>query len=87
MKKIDFDYGVIAYKHRFDIDRPLSDYKEVVLDKCISVKIEYIFKFGKLVPEIQILYNDKNNKTQCLCLDLRDWTFKVLHQGMMMIVI
>ena len=39
----------------------------------------------KLIAEMQILYKDKNNKPQCLCLDLHDFTFEIKHKGNMLV--
>lgn len=83
----EFDYGIVSYKHRFSINRSLDDYDEIVLDKCIRMGIVYKYKtvaFDKLIAEMQILYRDKNNKVQCLCLDLHDWTFSIKYVGKML---
>ena len=39
----------------------------------------------KLIAEMQIVYKDLNNKLQCLCLDLYDWSFKIEHKGNMLV--
>ena len=86
MKNFTFDYGIVVYKHRFSINRSLDDYKETTLNKCIRMGIEYKYKTiacDKLIAEMQILYKDENNKLQCLCLDLHDWTFEIKHIGNM----
>ena len=86
MNNFTFDYGIVIYKHRFSINRSLDDYKETTLNKCIRMGIEYKYKTvacDKLIAEMQILYKDENNKLQCLCLDLYDWTFKIKHVGNM----
>lgn len=87
-KEIDFDYGVVIYKHRFDLDRSLDDYTETTLNKCIRMGLVYKYKTmdcGKLIAEMQIIYRDLDNKMQCLCLDLQDWTFKIKHKGNMLV--
>lgn len=86
----EFDYGIVIYKHRFSIDRPLDDYKETTLNKCICMGLVYKYKTmacDKLIAELQICYKDENNKLKCLCLDLHDWTFEVKHKGHMQITI
>lgn len=84
--KINFDYGVVTYKHRFSLNRSLNDYEEFTLNKCIRVEIVlkyYTTDCDKLVYEIQILHRDENNKVQCLCLDLKEWTFSIKYVGNM----
>ena len=86
MKK--FNYGIIEYKHRFSLNRSLDDYKVTRIIKCLSMGIEYKYKTmacDKLIAEMQVLYRDKNNDLQCLCLDLHDYTFKVCYKGNMAI--
>ncbi len=83
----NFDYGIVTYKHRFSINRSLDDYEETTLNKCIRMGIEYKYKTvacDKLIAEMQIVYKDENDKLQCLCLDLRDWTFAIKNLGHMM---
>lgn len=85
-----FDYGIVIYKHRFSIDRSLNDYTETILKKCIRMGLVYKYKTmarDKLIAEMQVLYRDENNKCQCLCLDLHDWTFKIQHKGDMSVEI
>lgn len=87
-KEIDFDYGVVIYKHRFSINRSLDDYVATTLNKCIRMGLVYIYKtmaYDKLIAEMQIVYKDVNNKLQCLCLDLHDWTFEIEHKGNMLV--
>ncbi len=87
-KKFDFDYGVVTYKHRFSINRSLDDYVETTLNKCIRMGLVYIYKTmacDKFVAEMQIVYKDLDNKLQCLCLDLYNWTFKIEHKGNMLV--
>ena len=82
----DFDYGIVIYKHRFSIKRPLDDYRKTILNKCIRMEIEYKYKTmdcDKLIAEMQIVYKDENSKLQCICLDLHDWTFSIKHLGNM----
>ena len=38
-KEFYFDYGIVIYKHRFDLNRSLNDYKETILNKCIRMGI------------------------------------------------
>jgi hypothetical protein len=81
-----FDYGVVVYKHRFSINRSLDDYKETTIETCVRMGVELKYKTmacDKLVYEMQILYKDENNKVQCLCLDLHDWTIAIKHIGNM----
>lgn len=83
-----FDYGIVIYKHRFSINRSLNDYTETLLNKCIRMGLVYKYKTmdcDKLIDEMQILYRDENNKLQCLCLDLHDWTFNIQYKGDMSI--
>lgn len=86
MDKCDFDYGILIYKHRFNISHSLDDYREIVLNKCILIGVELKYKTmacDKLVYEMQIVYKDENDKLQCLCLDLHDWTINIKHIGNM----
>ena len=79
-----FEYGIVIYKHRFSINRSLDDYKETMLNKCISMGIQhkyYTMACDKLIAEVQILYKDEYNRLQCTALDLHDWTFKIVHLG------
>lgn len=88
MKEFNFDYGIIVYKHRFNINRSLNDYKESTLNKCIRIGLVYTYKtmaHDKLIAEIQICYKDEDNNLQCLCLDLHDWTFEIKHKGNMQV--
>lgn len=88
MNEIKFDYGIVIYKHRFDLNRSLDEYKETTLNKCIRMGLVYKYKTmacNNLIAEIQILYRDKNNEVQCLCLDLHDWTFEIKHKGNMQV--
>lgn len=81
-----FNYGRVAYKHRFSINRSPEDYEETVLEKCISMEVQHKVKFnGDLIAEMQILYKDENDNLQCLCVDLHEFTFSVKHQGNMTI--
>lgn len=85
-----FEYGSVTYKHRFSIKRSLDDYEEITLDKCIRIGLEYKYKTmacDKLIAEFQVVYRDENNKLQCLCLDLHEYTFKINHKGSMIIQI
>ena len=89
-KDFTFEYGIVVYKHRFSINRSLDDYEETTLNKCLSMSIQhkyYTVACDKLVAEVQILYKDENNKLQCLCKDLKDFTFKIIHKGDMKIVL
>lgn len=89
-KEFKFDYGIIVYKYRFSISRPLSDYKEIELTKCIRMGLEFKYKTmakDDLVPEIQIIYKDENNQPQCLCADLREFHFEIKHKGDMMMTL
>ena len=50
--------------------------------------IEYKYKTmakDKLVAELQITYKDDSGKLHCLCLDLHDYTFEIVHKGDMRI--
>ena len=88
VKENNFDYGIVIYKHRFNINRSLDDYDETTLNKCISMGIVYKYKASvcdNLIAEMQIIYRDLDNKSQCLCLDLRDWTFIIKHKGNMQV--
>lgn len=88
MEDKKFDYGVVIYKHRFSINRSLNDYVETTLNKCICMGLVYKYKTmacDKLIAEMQIVYKDVNNKLQCLCLDLQDWSFKIEHKGNMLV--
>ena len=86
VNKIDFEYGIVVYKHRFNMTRSLDDYKETTINKCIRISLELKYKTmacDKLVYEAQIVYKDENDKLQCLCLDLHDWTIAIKHIGNM----
>lgn len=83
----EFDYGVVIYKHRFSIKRSLDDYKETTLNKCIRIGLEHKYKTmakDKLITELQVVYKDENNKLQCFCADLEEYTFEIKHKGDMM---
>ena len=86
MDKCDFDYGILIYKHRFNISHSFDDYREIVINKCICIGVELKYNTmacDKLVYEMQIVYKDENDKLQCLCLDLHDWTINIKHIGNM----
>lgn len=86
--KNNFNYGRVLYKHRFNINRSLSDYNETLLNKCIRIGLVYKYrnmKKNSLYAEIQILYRDNFNELKCLKLDLHNYTFKILHKGDMQI--
>ena len=76
-----FDYGLVTFKHRFSIDRPVNDYAETTLNRCIRMGIEFKIFGGQPIAEMQVVYKDVNEKLQCLCLNLHDWTFSILHLG------
>lgn len=76
-----FDYGIVSYKHRFSIDRSINDYAETTLYRCIRMGVEFKIFGGRSVAEMQVVYKDVNEKLQCLCLYLHDWTFSVLYVG------
>ena len=83
-----FEYGIVVYKHRFSINRSLDDYQETTLSRCIRMGIEYKYKTmakDKLVAELQIVYKDDSENLHCLCLDLHDYTFEIVHKGNMRI--
>ena len=87
-KDFSFEYGIIVYDYRFSINRAIKDYKEITLNKCIRMGLEfkyYTMAKDKLIPELQIVYKDEDNKLQCVCLDLHEYTFKIMHKGSMMI--
>lgn len=89
-KDFTFEYGVVVYKHRFSINRSLDDYEETTLNKCLSMSIQhkyYTVACDKLIAELQILYKDENNKLQCLCKDLKEYTFEIKHKGNMQIAL
>lgn len=82
MNKMDyFDYGVVSFKHRFSIYRSINDYAETVLHRCIRMGIEFKIFSGQSFAEIQIVYKDVNEKLQCQCLKLHDWTVCIRHLG------
>ena len=83
-----FEYGIVIYKHRFSINRSLNDYEETMLNRCIRMGVQYMYKTmarDKLIAEIQIVYKDDNGKLQCFKGDLHEWTFEIKHKGDMMI--
>lgn len=89
-KDFTFEHGIVVYKHRFSINRSLDDYEETTLNKCLSMSIQhkyYTVACDKLIAEVQILYKDENNKLQCLCKDLKEYTFKIIHKGDMKIAL
>lgn len=86
MREKEFDYGIVVYKHRFNMTRSLDDYKETTINKCIRIGLELKYKTmacDNLVYEMQIVYKDEDDKLQCLCLDLHDWTIAIKHIGNM----
>lgn len=44
MNEKEFDYGIVVYKHRFNMTRSLDDYKEITLNKCIRIGLELKYK-------------------------------------------
>lgn len=89
-KNFSFEYGIVTYEHRFSINRPLSDYKETTLNKCIRIGLElkyYTMAKDKLIHELQIVYKDGNNKLQCVCLDLEKYHVVIKHKGNMMLTL
>ena len=85
-----FEYGIVTFEHRFYLNSSSNDYKETTLNRCIRIGL--VFKYytmacDKLIPELQIVYKDENNKLQCLKKDLHEWTFKIVHKGDMQIQI
>ena len=50
-----FEYGIVIYKHRFSINRSLNDYEEAMLNRCIRMGVQYMYKTmacDKLIAEI-----------------------------------
>ena len=89
-KNFSFEYGIVTYEHRFSISRPLSDYEETTLNKCIRIGLELKYKTmkkDKLIYELQIVYKDENNKLQCACLDLEEYHVVIKHKGNMMLTL
>lgn len=85
---MDFDHGVIEYKHRFSINRSLDDYQLTVLDNCICVGLQYKYYTmarDKLIAEVQIVRRVGPKSTECVKLDLHEYTFTVKHKGDMRI--
>lgn len=85
---MDFDYGVIEYKHRFSLSRSMDDYAVTVLDKCICVGLVYKYytmAHDKLIAEVQIVRRVGPKETECVKFDLLDFTFTVKHKGDMSI--
>ena len=83
-----FEQGIVVYRHRFSINRSLDDYEETVLDKCIRIGLEfkyYTMAKNKLIPELQVIYKDENDKLHCLKKDLHEWSFEIKHIGNMQI--
>ena len=86
MGEFKFDYGIITFKHRFNMTRSLDDYEEITLSRCIGTSLQLKYKTvacDELMYEIQIVYKDENDVLQCKCLDLKDWTFNIKHIGNM----
>ena len=44
MNEKEFEYGIIIYKHRFNMTRSLDDYKETTLNKCIGIGLGLKYK-------------------------------------------
>ena len=87
-KEFVFDYGIIEFKHRFNMTRSLDDYKVTTLNKCIRMEIEYKYytmACDKLIAEVQIVYKDEDDNLRCLKADLHDFTFAIKHKGDMQI--
>ena len=83
-----FEYGIVTFKHRFSINRSLDDYKEITLNKCIRMGIQYKYytmACDKLIAELQLVYKDEKGKLKCLKKDLHEWTFQIKHKGDMII--
>lgn len=86
----EYDYGIVTYKYRFSINRSLNEYKETKLNKCIRIGIVYKYYTmakDKLIAEIQIIYKDEQDKLQCLCKNLEEYTFIINHKGDMMLTL
>ena len=84
MNKKEFEYGIVVYKHRFNMSCSLDDYEETILNKCIRIGLELKYKTmacDKLVYEVQIVYKDENDKLECLCLNLHEWDIEVINNG------
>ena len=89
-KDFSFKYGIVVYDYRFSINRNIKDYKEITLNKCIRMGLEfkyYTMAKDKLIPELQIVYKDENNELQCVCLNLEEYTVTIKHKGNMMLTI
>lgn len=87
---MNFDYGLITYKHRFTINRSLDDYEVHTLGNVISLSLWRGYKTmakDKLITEFVIIYRDDEHKTQQLHLDQADWTVIVTYKGDMKIVL
>lgn len=72
----DFNYGTVSYRYRSSIKGSLDDCQETTLNKCILIGLELKNKTmgcDYLIPELQIVYRDYDDKSQCLCLDLNDY--------------
>lgn len=87
---MDFDYGIIEFKHRFSLSRSLDDYAVTRLEKCISVSLVYKYytmAHDKLIAEVQIIHRISDTRTELVKFDLHDVSFKVIHKGDMGIVL
>lgn len=79
-----FDYGKIEIGHRLNINKPINHDKRIIEYGIIIGAVQKV-KNDKAFWEIQIVYRDENHKSQCDCLDLDDFTIKILHKGNMSI--
>lgn len=81
-----FDYGKVEIGHRLNINKPINHEKRII-ENCIWICIvqkAHMFS-NESYWEIQILYRNEKHKSQCDCLNLNDYTLKILHKGDMKI--
>ncbi len=87
--RFKFDYGIIEYKHRFNMTRSLDDYETTVLEKCVSVSLSHKSNINgtKSWFETHIIYKDTNNSPEILKLKIEDFIVKIKHMGDMSVSI
>lgn len=85
-----FDYGIVVFKRRFNITASPEEYTGTVLERCIRLGIEYKYTAldgGRVYAQMQILCRDDTGNPQCICLDMRDWSFRIEHLGDMQCIL
>ena len=68
MGEFKFDYGIITFKHRFNMTRSLDDYEEITLNRCIGTSLQLKYK------TVAFVWIKRNKKTPSLFWGMGFWT-------------